>query len=154
MLRGLKLCAQLQRWYDSGVGKLLCLVKWSRPEISNSVHELTWFMIDAYPACVKGAEWAMQHVLVYPECRIVMQPYGAWDGSKEFEFEIDAISNSGNATEPKSWKQCGGLQVFLNKAPIAYKSTMQPSVLLSMVEGKLIAVVKFLGEGVACLMDQ
>ena len=34
------------------------------------------------------------------------------------------------------------VQVFLNKAPIAHKSKMQPSVLLSMAEGELIAAVE------------
>ena len=36
----------------------------------------------------------------------------------------------------------GGLQVFLNKAPIAHKSKMQPNVSLSMAKGELIAVVE------------
>ena len=44
--------------------------------------------------------------------------------------------------EPESRKWCGGLQVFLNKAPITHKTKMQPSVSLSMAEGQLIAVVE------------
>ena len=45
-------------------------------------------------------------------------------------------------TEPELQKRCGGLQVFLNKAPIAHKSKMQPIVSLSMAEGDLIAAVE------------
>ena len=116
-------------------------MKWSCPEIAISVCELTMFMTQAYHVCMKGLEWVMQHVLKYPECGMVMQPDGHWDGSKNFEFEIDGIS-TGDATEPEFCKRCGGLQVFLNKAPIAHKSKMQPSTSLSMAKGELIAVVK------------
>ena len=45
-----------QTKYHSGVSKLLYLVKWSHPEIVNSVHELTRFMTQAYPVCMKGLE--------------------------------------------------------------------------------------------------
>ena len=38
-----------------------------------------------------------------------------------------------------SHKQCGGLQVFLNKAPVAHKSKMQGGMSLSMAQGELIA---------------
>ena len=91
---------------------------------------------------MKGLEQVMQHVLQYPKHSMVMQPDGHWDGSQRFEFEIDGISNSGDVTEPELCKRCGGLQVFFNKAPIAHKIMMQPSVLLSMAEDKLTAAVE------------
>ena len=62
----------------------------------------------------------MQHVLTYSEHGMVMQPDGDWDGSKEFEFEIDGISDLGDMTEHELCKCCAGLQVFINKAPIAH----------------------------------
>ena len=71
-----------------------------------------------------------------------MQLDGEWNGSKEFKLFIDGISDSAAATEPESGKRCGGLQDFLNKAPIVHKRKLQPSVLLSMAEGKLIAAVE------------
>ena len=129
------LCVEAQMRYCSSVGKLLYLVKWSHPEIANSVHELTRFMMKAFPASIKGMECIMQHMLTYPDCGIVMQLDGEWDGSKEFEFEIDGISDSGDATEPDLCKCCAGLQVFVNKAPIVNKSKMQQSVLLGWQKG-------------------
>ena len=139
---GPNLCVEAQMRYCSHVGKLLYLVKWSHLEIVNSMYELTRFMTKAFPGSIKGMELVMQHMLTYPECSMVVQPDGEWDGSKEFEFEIDRILDLGDATEPKSHKCCGGLQVFINKAPIAHKSEMQPHVLLSMAEGELIAAVE------------
>ena len=88
---------------------------------------------------MKGMEQVMQHVLYAPKRGLVMQPEGLYDGGKEYQFHIDGISNLGDAMELNLHKQCGGLQVFLNKAPIAHKSKMQGSVSLSMAEGKLIA---------------
>ena len=122
---GPKLGGAEQTKYHSGVGKLLYLVKWSCPEIANSVHELTRFMTQSYPVCMTGLEHVMQHVLKYLEHGMVMQPDSHWDGSKDFKFEIDRVSDSGDVTEPESQKWCRGLQVFLNKAPIAHKSMKQ-----------------------------
>ena len=99
--KGPNLHAEAQTRYCSGVGKLLYLVKWCHPEIANSVCELTWFMTKAFPASIKGMEHVMQHMLTYPNHGMVMQPDGEWDGSKEFEFEIDGISDSGDMTEPE-----------------------------------------------------
>ena len=36
----------------------------------------------------------MQHVLSTPECGMVMQLDGHWDGNKENEFVIDGISKA------------------------------------------------------------
>ena len=87
-------------------------------------------------------ERVIQHVLSFPNCGVVVQPEGHWDGSKNFKFKIDGILDSGDATEPELHEWCGGLQVFLNKAPISHKSKILPSVSLIMAEGKLIAVVE------------
>ena len=93
------------------------------------------FMTEVFPNCMKGMEQVMPHMLCMPRRGLVMQLDGHWDGGKEYQFQIDSISNSGDAAELNSHKWCGGLQVFLNKAPIAHKSKMQGSMLLSMVEG-------------------
>ena len=58
-----------------------------------------------------------------------------WDGGKEYKFQINRISDSDNAMELNSHKQCGCLFVFLNKAPIAHKSKIQGNVSLSMAKG-------------------
>ena len=98
---GMKLCAEAQTHDHSGVGKLLYLIKWSHPEIANSVRKLTHFMMEAFRNSKKGMERVMQHVLSFPKHGIVMQPEGHWDGSKDFQFEIDGISDSGDAAEPE-----------------------------------------------------
>ena len=93
LLNGPKLCGEDQTKYCSGIGKLLYLMRWSCPEVVNSVCELTRFMTQASLVCIKGLERVMQHVLKYPKHGMVMQPDGDWDRSKDFEFEIDGISD-------------------------------------------------------------
>ena len=139
MASGKSLSPEKQTKYRSGVGKLLYLTKWSRPEIANSVRESTRFMTRAYPANYKAMERVMQHVLSTPDRGVIMQPDTDWDGNNEFLFTVDGMSDSGDATEPESRRRCGGLQVFLNKSPLAHKSKMQSSASLSMAEGELIA---------------
>ena len=60
----------------------------------------------------------MQHVLCMPKRGLILQLDGHLDGGKGYQFQIKGISNLGDATELNSHKQCGGLQVFLNRAPI------------------------------------
>ena len=81
----------------------------------------------------------MQHVLSTPDRGVIMQPNTDWDGNDGFLFTVDGMLDSGDATKPESQRRFGGLQVFLNKLPIAHKSKMQSSASLSMAEGELIA---------------
>ena len=61
-------------------------------------------MTEAYPNCMKGMEQVMQHVLSMPKRGLVMQPDGVWDGGQEYQFQINGISDLGDATEPNSCK--------------------------------------------------
>ena len=62
------------------------------------------FMTEAYLNCVKCMECVVQHVLCIPKRALVMQPDGSLDGRKEYEFQINGISDSGDVTEPNSCK--------------------------------------------------
>ena len=61
-------------------------------------------MTEAYPNYMKGMEHVMQHVLCMPERGMVMQLDGVWNGGQKFEFQINRISDSGDATEPNLQK--------------------------------------------------
>ena len=74
---------------------IVVFVKWSCPEIVNSVRELTWFMTEAFPNCLKSMECLMQDMLSMTEWGLVMQLDGHWDGGKEYEYEFDGISDLG-----------------------------------------------------------
>ena len=56
-------------------------------------------MTEAFLNYMKGMEQVIQHILCMPKRGLVMQPEGICDGGKEYEFQINGISNSGDATE-------------------------------------------------------
>ena len=47
----------------------------------------------------------MHHALTYPEHGMVMEPDGHWDGTQNFEFKVDGISDSGEVTEAEWHKR-------------------------------------------------
>ena len=79
-------------------------------------------MTEAYLNCIKGKERAMEHVICLAKRGLVMELDSVWDGGEDYEFQIDCILDSWDVMEPNSCKQCRGLQVFLNKAPMATKT--------------------------------
>ena len=70
----------------------------------NSIQELMCSMTEAYPNCIKGMECVMQDIVCTPKRGLVMQPDSVWDGGKEYEFQINGISDSGDVMELNSHK--------------------------------------------------
>ena len=56
-----------QKIYWSGVRKLLHMMKWSQPEISNVVRELSRFMKMATLAHMKAMKRVMSYIIATPE---------------------------------------------------------------------------------------
>jgi hypothetical protein len=128
-----------QSKYRSGVGKLLHMMRWSRPDILNAVRETSSFMGEANPAHEK----AMQRILKYctdtPNRGIVLKPKGLWDGKdKNFLFCIRGKGDSEHAKDQATRKSVGGHVVYLNEAPVVMTSKMQRFVGLSSTETELI----------------
>ena len=128
-----------QTKYRSGVGKLLHMMKWSRPEIANSVRELSRFMSAATLAHMKAMTRVMKYVVSTPERGLLLKPNAKWDGSPEFEFEILGQSDSDFAKDQTTRKSVSGYVTYLNGAVVTVKSKMQQSVTLSVTEAELVA---------------
>ena len=62
------------------------------------------FMTKAYLNCRKGMEYVMQDILCMPKRGLVMQPDSIRGGGKEYEFQIDRISDRWDVTELNSCK--------------------------------------------------
>ena len=56
-----------QKTYWSGIGKLLLMMKWSRPEISNAVRELSRFMKVVMLVHMKAMKRVMSYIIATPE---------------------------------------------------------------------------------------
>ena len=129
--------------YRKGVGKLLHLMKWSRPEILNSVRELSKYMSGgANVGHIRAMHTIMKYVLATPNRGLLLRPNKRWDGSKSFEFEILGRSDSDHGKCPDTRKSVSGYSVFLNGAPYRTRSVMQNIVTLSVTEAEEVAATE------------
>ena len=132
-----------QSLYRSGVGKLLHLMKWTRPDILNSVRELSKFMKQATTNHLKAMYRVMRFCMDTSTRSKTLRPVGCWDGSRDgFEFEIRGVSDSDFAKDPEKRHSVSGISVFLQDAPISESSRMQDCVTLSVSEAEIVAAVE------------
>ena len=132
--------ATMQTKFRSGVGKLLHLMKWSRPEVMNSVRELSRFMTGATTAHMKAMYRVMKYCLGTRNKGLTLKPNCKWDGDPNFEFVITGHSDSDYAKD-ESRRSVSGYSTFLCGAPISMKSKMQETTTLSVTESELVAAV-------------
>lgn len=133
---------KMQTTYRSGVGKLLHMMRWSRPEILNSVRELSKYMTGATLAHMKAMIRVMQYCHSTPERGLLLKPTRKWNGDPKFEFIISGYSDSDYAKNTDSRRSVSGTVVFLEDAPVSSRSSTQKSVTLSVTEAELAAAVQ------------
>lgn len=135
-----------QTYFRSGVGKLLHMMRWSRPEVYNAVRDLSRHMKKSAEPHVKAMHRVMKYCVSTPNRGWRLKPKRTWDGRKGFKFRISGKSDSDYATCPDTRKSVSGFSVFLEGAPITVKSLMQRIIALSVTEAETIA-------GVACVQE-
>jgi len=138
--------AKTQSVYRSGVGKLIHMMKWSRPDVLNAVRDLTRHMSVATLCHLKAMKRVMAYLTTTSNRALTLQPSVQCDGSRDFQFTIAGFSDSDFAKDPATRKSASGWAVFLNKAPISMRSKMQDCTTLSVTEAELVAAT-------ACAQD-
>jgi hypothetical protein len=138
--------AKEQRIYRSGVGKLLHLMKWTRPDMLNAVRELSRFMSGASGAHLKAMYRAMKYCVETPNRGLLLRPDAKWNGDANFEFVVSGRSDSDYAKDPDRRRSVSGYSTFLCGAPVTMKSRMQGCVTLSVTEAELVS-------GTQCAQD-
>ena len=128
-----------QSTYRSGVGKLLHMMRWTRPEIMNAVRELSRFAGRALQSHVVAMYRVMKYCRSTPERGLLLNPSVKWDGSPKMLFEIKGYSDSDWAKDPDTRRSVSGWSTFLFDLPISLKSKMMPIVALSVTEAELFA---------------
>jgi hypothetical protein len=108
----------LQATYRSGVGKLLHMMKWTRPETLNAVRELSRFMSGATMAHVHAMYRVMKYCVCTPDRGLVLKPTSKWDGDPNFEFIVEGRSDSDYAKDPEKRRSVSGYSTFLCGAPV------------------------------------
>ena len=140
------LSAEMQTKYRSGVGKLLHMMRWSRPEILNPVRDLSRHMQKASMAHYQAMLRVMHYCVSTPKRGLVLNPYGEWDGSPDYEFVVNGLSDANYAKDTDTRRSVSGHATFLNGAPITMRSGQQKTVTLSTAEAELMS-------GTQCAQD-
>eukprot|EP00957_Ditylum_brightwellii_P082140 6246398-Ditylum_brightwellii.AAC.1 len=89
----------------------------------------------------KAMKRAMKYCTTTPNRGLFLKPKGKWDGTANFLFEIKGASDSEYA-KALNRRSINGWTVFLNCAPINYKSKMMPIVALLVTKAELFAAVQ------------
>ena len=71
-----------QGTYSKGVGKLLHMMRWSRPEILNSVSELSRYMTGGNEKHLKCMHRVVQYCVETPKRGLTLNSDTDWDGSQ------------------------------------------------------------------------
>lgn len=130
-------------YFRKGVGKLLHMMRWSRPEVFNAVRDLAMHMSKVASEHVDAMHKAMGYcVATKDQGWNKLKPNQNWDGKdKSFEFVINGRSDYDYAACKATRRSVSGWAVYLEGAPISVKSSMQKTVALSVTEAKLMAAV-------------
>ena len=131
-----------QKIYRSGVGKLLHMMKKSRPDILNPVRELSKFMQEATPRHMRAMKRTMAYCVATATRGWLLKPTRKWNGKdSKFEFRLHGRSDANMATDTDTRRSISGWSTFLEDAPISARSKQQEIIALSVTEAELIAAV-------------
>ena len=144
---GEKLTEEEKKIYRSGVGKLLFLMRYSRPDILNAVRELSKWMSDgATIDHMKVMKQTMNYVVHTKERGLCLAPEMTVKDPQNDLFILKGRSDSNYATNVETRKSVSGMEVTLNGAPVVMRSVGQKIIALSVTEAELIAMAQVVQE--------
>ena len=126
----------LQKNYRSGVGMLLYLIKYSRPDISNAVRELSKCMDRATYGTYKEMLRVIKFVLDTKNFCLKIQPN--FDSKNSWKLKV--FSDSDWAGDPETRISVTGFIVYLQNVPVCWRSKAQRGVTLSSSEAEYVAM--------------
>ena len=127
--------------YRKGIGKLLHVGRFSRPEILSPVRDCAKHLSRPEPMDLESMMVIMKYCIRTPNRGLELKPNGIWDGDPEHEFVITGFSDSDYAKCPDTRRSVMGLVVYLDGAPVAVGSNGMKSVALSVTKGEQAAGV-------------
>jgi hypothetical protein len=132
----IKVTPEKQTMYRSGTGMLLYCTKHSRPDISNSVRELTKLLDGATPVAFKEMLRIIKFVLDTSTLGLRIEPKCP-DG--DLTWNLIVYSDSDWAGDKDNRRSVSGFVMFLCSVPIVWRSKQQKSVALSSSEAEFVA---------------
>jgi hypothetical protein len=129
--------AEMQTIYRSGVGKLLHLTRWSRPDIRKAVQSLTKFGGRASTKHLKAMHRTMLYCISTPDRGRVIKPNRKCIGNeKEFKFQIGGRSDTDYASDPNNRRSITGASCHFEGVSVSEKCKQQNYVTLSVTEAE------------------
>jgi hypothetical protein len=104
---------QEQSKYRSGVEKLMHMVNRTQPEMLNSVHELSRWMMTASAAHKKAMYCAMIYAVNTPNHGVLLKPNAKWNADPNFEFEITGKADLDYGKDLEQHRSVSGYATFL-----------------------------------------
>ena len=131
-----RISEEKQSIYRSGIGMLLFLVKFSRPDISSSVHELSKANDGATEKHYRGLLRTIKYVLDTKQKALMYDT-----GNKiKTVWKLKAFCDSDFAGDKETRRSVSGYCIYLFDCLIAWKSKGQKHVTLSSTEAEYVAV--------------
>jgi hypothetical protein len=130
-----------QALFRSATGILLYLTKHSRPEIANSVRELSKVMDGATPGQFKEMQRVVKYVLDTKEKGLRLELNADRKG-----WYLEGLSDSDFATDKDTRISVTGYIVYFCGVPVAWRSRAQRGVTLSTSEAELVACSELIKE--------
>ena len=138
---------QVHSSYRSGAGKLLHMMRWSRPEIYNAVRETSRHMQKPNNIHYKAMLRIMKYCVLTKNRGWTLKPSRVWNGTnRNFRFRIRGKSDSNYAKCPDTRRSVTGYIIYMEDAVIMVKNGMQKIVALSVTEAEIISVVQAVQE--------
>ncbi len=124
-----------QKNFRSGVGSLLYLLKHSRPELSNSVRELSKVMNKANKAHKKALHHVIRFVQQTEERCLILQPM-----KENLTWDLKGYCDSDSAGDTDTRKSVSGFVIYLCGEVITWRTKGQKSVSLLSMEAEYVAI--------------
>jgi hypothetical protein len=131
------------RMFRSGVGMLLYLIKYSRPDIGNAVREIAKVMDGPTELQVKSLYRLIKYVLDTKNQGLLMSPLEPEENST---WIMSAYCDSDYAGDKDGRKSVSGFVIYIQGCLISWKSRKQKSVTLSSSEAEYVAISEVCAE--------
>ena len=132
--------------YRSGVGMLLYLVKYSRPDLANAVRELSKGVQSPNEMCWKELMRVIKFTLDTRRYGLKFEIEDKTSTMGKLRWEVQCFSDSDWAGDKTTRKSVSGYVIYFMGCPIVWKSRQQSVIGLSSSEAELYACIEAVKE--------
>jgi hypothetical protein len=117
-------------------------MQYSKPETYNAVQDLSCHMPEATQDHYKAMLRVLKYSLDFDDQGLVLKPNRKWDGSCSHKFIISGCLDLDYDKEPNNRRSILGHVVYLEGAPVMFKSSTERTVSLSTTKAETFTCVQ------------